>query len=312
LPTLQSDNVLVDFGTNDDAGIYRVSDDLAIVQTVDFFTPIVDDPYDFGRIAAANSFSDLYAMGATPISALNIVAFPSDTLPLEVLQRILQGGAEVAKQAGASILGGHSIKDPEPKYGMAATGTVHPGAFVTNANARPGDILLLTKQLGTGVLATALKGGMIDAAAMQPAIDSMITLNAAASKVMMHVGVHACTDITGYGLLGHAHETARASSVRVMIESADIPLFEGVRELIGKGAIAGGTQENVDLHAGFTEFSPSVPPDLRVALSDAQTSGGLLIAVAPEKADALQRELSACGPAARIGSITVGTGVEVA
>ena len=222
--------MLVGFSTSDDAGVYKISDDLALVQTVDFFTPIVDDPFDFGRIAAANALSDIYAMGAKPLTALNIAGFPIEEYGPEILTQILEGGAAIVREAGVALLGGHTIKDDEPKYGLAVTGLVHPRKIVTNAKARVGDALVLTKPLGTGILASALKKGSIDEDQMRTAIASMATLNAAASEAMLATGAHAATDVTGFGLLGHAGEMARASKVRLRLRSSQIPVFELVRD----------------------------------------------------------------------------------
>lgn len=312
LPTSTDPNVIVGFATSDDAGVYRLSQDLALVQTVDFFTPIVDDPYDFGRIAAANSLSDIYAMGARPIVALNVATFPVETLPLEYLARILEGGAAVAASAGVAILGGHTVKDVEPKYGMAVTGTVHPERIVTNAGARPGDVLLLTKPLGTGILSTALKRRLIDEARMAAAIDWMIALNAHASHAMIEAGAHAATDVTGYGLLGHAGEMARGSGVRLRFDARAFPLHEGVLDLIDRGVVPGGTKDNADEQAAYTTFAPGVTPAQRTVLSDAQTSGGLLISVAPERVEQL-RAILRSGPAldAIVGRVEEGSGIVV-
>ena len=309
MPPSEDKNVLVGIATRDDAGVYRLRDDLALVQTVDFFTPIVDDPYDFGRIAAVNSLSDIYAMGAKPLTALNICAFPIEDVDLEVLRRILEGGAEVAKQAGVSLLGGHTIKDSEPKYGWAVTGTVDPRRVVTNAGARPGDILLLTKPLGTGILSTALKRDAIDAQALQPAVDAMLTLNADAARAMTEIGVNAATDVTGFGLLGHASEMMEASGVALELDARAIPIFDGVLDLVRAGVVPGGTKDNARAHAAFTTFAPTIDEALRIVLSDAQTSGGLLIAVPAERADALRAKI---GPSAHvIGRVTSGTGITV-
>ena len=283
--------VLVGFAGNDDAGVFALSDDLALVQTVDFFTPIVDDPYDFGRIAAANALSDVYAMGGTPITALNIAAFPIDELGTEVLARILEGGADVARQAGVAILGGHTVKDREPKYGLAVTGTIRPSAVVTNAGARPGDLLLLTKPLGTGILATARKQDAIDDAAFAPAIASMTTLNDRAAKAMVAHHAHAATDITGFGFIGHAGEMARASGVALAVDARAVPIFAGVLDLIGRDIVPGGSEDNLREHAAFATYAADVPAAQRIALSDAQTSGGLLVALAPADARAMATEL---------------------
>jgi len=305
--------VLVGYGTRDDAGVYKIADDMALVQTVDFFTPIVDDPYDFGRIAAANALSDVYAMGATPITALNIAAFPIEEYGEEPLTRILEGGAAIAREAGVAILGGHTIKDVEPKYGMAVTGTVHPDRIVTNAGARAGDVLFLTKPVGTGIFGSALKKDAIDEARMAEAVRWMTTLNANAARAMLAVGVHAATDVTGFGLLGHAAEIAQASGVRLHLDAAAVPLLSGVLELIDAGIAPGGTYTNAEEHAAFTDFAASIAPAQRLVLSDAQTSGGLLIAVAAERADALRSALLAGGAlAAQIGRVAAGAGIAVA
>ena len=287
-------------------------DDLALVQTVDFFTPVVDDPYDFGRIAAANSLSDIYAMGATPVSALNVAAFPTQTLSLDVLDRILAGGAAIAKQAGVSILGGHTIKDPEPKYGMAVVGTIDPHVIVTNANARPGDILMLTKPLGTGVLSTALKHGTCPEKLLAEAIDWMTSLNDRASAAMLEAGAHAATDITGYGLLGHAAEMARASGVALHFDADAVPLMTGVIELIQEDEVPSGTIENAAAHAGFTTYGPKVSDALRIALSDAQTSGGLLVALPPDTVERFTTLLAnAHAFWAAVGRVSNGEGITV-
>jgi selenide,water dikinase len=312
LPQPTDPNILVGIGTSDDAGVYRLSDDIALVQTVDFFTPVVDDPFEFGRIAAANALSDIYAMGATPLTALNIAAFPMETLGAEILAQIHAGGADAAREAGVVIIGGHTIEDAEPKYGLAVTGTVHPDRIVTNAGAKPGDILFLTKAVGTGVLSSALKKDAIDASAMVQASASMRALNAGAARAMVAVGVHAATDITGYGVLGHAAEMARASHVRLRITASHVPIFPRVLDLIAVGVMPGGTQKNAREHAAFTEFARGVPQTMRTLLSDAQTSGGLLIAVPPEKADALREALIESGAlAAEIGEVESGSGIAV-
>ena len=292
--------------------MFLVRDDLALVQTVDFFTPIVDDPYDFGRIAAANALSDVYAMGGTPLTALNITAFPVDDLDLDILARILEGGAAIAREAGVTIVGGHTIKDAEPKYGMAVTGTLDPQRIVTNAGARPGDILVLTKPVGTGIFATALKRELIAEAAMAPVVASMTRLNAHAARAMLDAGAIGATDVTGFGLLGHAGGMMRASGVRLVIFADQVPLHAGLLELIERGAVPGGTRDNAAEHARYTRFAFDIPDALAIALSDAQTSGGLLIAVAPEKLDALRDALRAGGDlAAVIGRVEEGTGISV-
>ncbi len=286
--------------------------DLALVQTVDFFTPIVDDPYDFGRIAATNALSDIYAMGAIPITALNIATYPIEDLGPAILGRILAGGAEIARLAGVSILGGHTVKDDEPKYGMAVTGTIHPDRIFTNAGARVGDALVLTKPLGTGILGSALKKNAVDISQIADAVRWMTTLNAAASVAMIAAGAHAATDVTGYGLLGHGYEMARASGVRFRISAAQVPVYALAREMVGVGITPGGTRDNAREHAVFTEFAPDVPEDLRAIFSDAQTSGGLLISVGPDDLHALLdglREPEALG--AVIGSVEAGSGIVI-
>jgi selenide, water dikinase len=305
------ERVLVGYGTGDDAGVYLLRDDLAVVQTVDFFTPIVDDPYDFGRIAATNALSDVYAMGGSPRSALNIVAFPED-LDLAILARILEGGSSVARAAGVAILGGHTIKDAEPKYGMAVTGIVDPKRIVTNANAQPGDRLVLTKPLGTGILTTALKRRAIATEDLDEAVTAMTTLNEAASQAMLAAGANAATDVTGFGLLGHGGGMARASGVRFTIDANAVPFMSNVLSLIQEGFVPGGTRHNAETHAAFTDFEASVPPAVRVALSDAQTSGGLLIAIPAKNCETLRRELHARGAlAAVIGEVGEGRGIQV-
>lgn len=312
LPSTANANVLVGYGTADDAGVYKVRDDLALVQTVDFFTPIVDDPYDFGRIAAANALSDVYAMGGTPISALNIATFPIDTLDAAILERILAGGAAIAQQAGVAILGGHTIKDAEPKYGLSVVGTIHPNRIVTNADARPGDILVLTKPIGTGILSTALKRGAIEETAMNEAVEWMASLNDRAGSAMQIAGAHAATDITGFGLLGHAHEMARASNVALHITASNIPVLSHVLDLIERDVVPGGTRDNAAVHAEFTTFAGSVPAALRIALSDAQTSGGLLVSLAPDSLSVFEAEMQgAHALCAVIGEVRSGEGIVV-
>ncbi len=296
--------VLVGLATSDDAGVYQIAKNLALVQTVDFFTPIVDDPYDFGRIAATNALSDVYAMGGTPITALNIAAFPIDTLDEAILRRILEGGSAVAAAAGVVILGGHTVKDEEPKYGMAVTGTIHPDAIVSNAGARPGDLLLLTKPVGAGILTTARRRDGIPEDDLAPAIAEMTRLNVAARDTMLAHGAHAATDITGFGLLGHAVEIARASHVGVEIESAAVPLFPRVLELIDLDFVPAGTEGNLTYHSEFTSYADYVTGAIRVALSDAMTSGGLLIAADARAIRAMYAELAPTHRCAIVGRIT--------
>ncbi len=275
LPPVTDPRVLV--GTEDDAGVYRLSDDLAIVQTVDFFTPIVDDPYDFGAIAAANALSDIYAMGGRPLTAMNLVAFPKEG-PIDVLGEIVRGGADKAAEAGVSIIGGHSIDDREPKYGMAVTGVVHPGKLVLKAGARPGDRLVLTKPLGIGILSTAIKAGRAPEDMIAVAVKQMKTLNRTASEVMVAAGVRGATDITGFGLLGHLHEMLHTSGVSARLRISDIPVMEGIRDLV-RFSVPGGTRANLRFMDGKVEWGPGISEDEKLILADAQTSGGLLIAV---------------------------------
>jgi selenide, water dikinase len=309
VPHLTDPRILVDASTRDDAAVYRLAPDRALVATVDFFTPIVDDAYDFGRIAAANAFSDVYAMGATPLLALNLVGWPRGTLPLDLLGDVLRGGQDVAQAAGAFVLGGHSVDDPEPKYGMVAIGEVHPDRIVTLAAARPGDALVLTKRIGTGVLTTALKRDLLTAGDLAPAVASMTTLNAGAARAMLAVGVDAATDVTGFGLLGHLHNMLAASGVAAEVEATAVPLFTGAAELAARGAVPGGTQRNRETLAAHVTFADGVPETTRVLLYDAQTSGGLLLAVPADRVDALiaalERERTPV--AARIGRVTAGT-----
>ncbi|HEX9189231.1 MAG TPA: selenide, water dikinase SelD [Vicinamibacteria bacterium] len=295
LPKVTDPAVLVGTETSDDAAVYRLSPDLALVATVDFFTPIADDPFDFGAISAANSLSDVYAMGGRPLFALSVVGFPSRRLPLEVLERILEGAAEVAAEAGIPIVGGHTVDDTEPKFGLAVTGLVHPDRVVTNAGAREGDVLVLTKPLGTGILATAVKRGLADEAAARRMVAVMRRLNRAAAEAMVEVGVHACTDVTGFGLLGHLREMAAASGVDAEVEAGAVPVLEPARDLAAADVVPGGTIENLEHVSPIVDWAAGLSRVDRLLLADAQTSGGLLIAVAPERADALLGRLLGTG-----------------
>jgi selenide,water dikinase len=280
LPRPSDPRVLVAADTADDAGVVRLSDELALVQTADFFTPIVDDPYAFGRIAATNALSDIYAMGGVPVSALNLVAYPLETLGPEILGEILRGGADAVAAAGASIVGGHSIDDPEPKYGLAVTGTVHPDAVLTNAGGAPGDALVLTKPLGAGTVATAIKRGLADDELVARAIEVMTTLNDRAAAAARSAGAHALTDVTGFGLLGHVHELAAASGLAAEIDAAAVPAIDGVLDLLAdESALAGGSKRNRADAEGFTTWGDVEEPRRRL-VTDAMTSGGLLAAVA--------------------------------
>ncbi len=261
---------------------------MALVQSVDFFTPIVDDARDWGRIAAANALSDIYAMGGSPLTALQMIGWPRDELSMDLLGDVLDGGAAVLAEAGCALVGGHSIDDPEPKYGMAVTGLVHPDDIVTNTGARPGDSLVLTKPLGSGIAATAIKRDKASDRLIVDVTDTMVTLNAGASRAMRRVGVHAATDVTGYGLLGHLHEVLRASDVSVTVEWERVPFLDGIEELAADGIVPGGSRRNLETISRFTEFG-ELDDVGRIMLADAQTSGGLLVAVdAPLEAAFLQ------------------------
>jgi len=302
LPKQSDPNVLVGFDTADDAGVYRLGPDLALVQTVDFFTPIVDDPYTFGQIAAANALSDVYAMGGRPISALSIVGFPNTGREVSILEEILAGGLAKMQEAGCAVIGGHSIGDEEIKFGYAVTGIINPKRVLTNGGARPGDRLILTKRLGTGIIATALKAGQASEDAVRAATESMLTLNRAASEAALDSEVHAATDITGFGLLGHAREMAAASHVSLVLDHQRIEFLPGAREGSRQGHLPGGLKRNIEFVSECVEFANPVPEDVRNLLYDPQTSGGLLLAVEPadrgKLLDSLRRRLV---PAAEIG-----------
>ena len=299
LPEPTDPNLLVGADTSDDAAVYRLRPDLALVQSADFFTPIVDDPYDFGRIAAANAISDIYAMGAEPAIALNLVAFSIAEHGHEVLGEILRGGRDVAELAGVAIGGGHSIDDPEPKYGLSVTGTVHPDAVITNADGRAGDHLYLTKPIGGGLVTTAAKRGLADEALIARAVATMTELNAEASRAALAAGATAMTDVTGFGLLGHLHELCGASALAANVEAAAVPVIEGAEGLADdERCVAGGSRRNAADAESFASFSDSVPAGRRVLVTDAMTSGGLLVAVPPERA--------ADAPGVRIGELVDG------
>jgi selenide,water dikinase len=297
VPKPTDPNLLVGSDHFDDAGVYRLDDDTAIVTTVDFFPPLVDDAYQFGRIAAANSLSDIYAMGGRPICALNIVGFPDKELSVEVLGEILRGGAERVAAAGAVVAGGHSVRDSEIKFGLAVTGVIHPDRILTNAGARVGDVLILTKPLGSGTLTTAAKQGKIDQADLAEAIDVMTDLNAAACEAAIAVGVnrdngvHAATDITGFGLIGHAHELAEASGVTIEIDAKAVPLMRRVLELAASGVVTRAAKSNLE-YIGSRFENRGVDETLVKVLADAQTSGGLLLSISPDRADALLKGLT--------------------
>jgi selenide, water dikinase len=286
LPPPSDPRLLVGSAGADDAAVFAVRPDLALVQTVDFFTPIVDDPYDFGRIAATNALSDVYAMGGRPLTALNLVAFPLQRLGADILRRILQGGQAAAQDAGCTIVGGHSIDDPEPKYGMSVTGTVDPERMMVNHLGRAGDVLVLTKPLGMGAITTGHKRGAADAAALAAAVEAMTALNDASSEQAVAAGARAATDVTGFGLLGHLHNLARASGVSAVVHAADVPALPGARELLAQDVgVSGGGRRNREYAATFTEFDRGVPEPLVRLACDPATSGGLLIALPADRAD---------------------------
>jgi selenide,water dikinase len=303
--------LLVGLHTSDDAAVYRLMDDLALVQTVDFFAPVVDDAYDYGTIAAANAMSDIYAMGGTVTFALNIAAWP-ESLSTALLARVFQGGADAMASVGAVIAGGHTIRDEEPKYGLCVTGTVNPEQIITKAVARPGDVLVLTKPLGTGAITTAAKNEQADPAHLAAAVASMKRLNAVAARAAVAAGVRAGTDVTGFGLLGHADEIAEKSAVGLTIESATLPWLDGAREYAAGGVRTGGNGRNRAYFASHVTFAQSVAEDLHTLLWESETSGGLLLCIPPEKVSTFH---DACGVAGqlvwRIGMVHEGSGITV-
>jgi selenide, water dikinase len=299
LPAATAPELLVGSATGDDAAVWRLSDELALVQTVDFFTPVVDDPYDFGRIAAANALSDIYAMGGQPLTALNLVAWPLEQLGADALAEVLRGGLDVVRAAGAEVVGGHSIDDPEPKYGLAVTGTVHPDRAVSNAGGRAGDALVLTKPLGAGAVVTARKRGQADDALLARAVETMAALNAEAGAAAVAAGASAMTDVTGFGLLGHLHGLARESGLAAQVDADAVPALDGVRALLeDERGLSGGSRRNREYADGFASFDAAVAPWRERLVCDATTSGGLLVAVDPARA----REL----PGAVIGHLVDG------
>jgi selenide,water dikinase len=300
--------VLVGLEARDDAAVYALRKDLALVQTVDFITPIVDDPYAFGAIAAANALSDIYAMGARPVTALNIVAFPVRSLPLATLNEILRGAAETVTDAGATIVGGHTIDDPDPKFGLAVTGLAHPDRIIRKAGGRAGDALILTKPLGTGILTTALDRRLIGEEDLRKAVQVMRSLNRVASEAMLEAGVHACTDVTGFGLLGHLHELAEASGVSARVSPSQVPVLPGVWDLARRDAVPGGSRNNQRYLAEYVTWDEGIQPEEQAVLCDAQTSGGLLMAAPAERRSRLLAALQSRGIlAAEIGRLTRGT-----
>lgn len=288
-------NLLVGIEHIDDAGVYKVRDDLALVQTVDFFTPIVDDPYTFGQIAAANALSDVYAMGGTPITAMNLVAFPIQSMEIEILREILKGGLDKMREAEVVLVGGHSIEDQELKYGLSVTGVIHPDAILTNTGALVGDHIILTKPLGTGIINTAQKGGMADSKAVQKAIEVMTELNRKAAEVMKRFKVHACTDVTGFGLLGHLCEMLGQGEIGIRISLDAIPILPKAEEYAGMGLVPGGAHRNKEFYKTKVQGADGCSPALLDVLYDPQTSGGLLIAVPQEEVEGIMRFLQEVG-----------------
>lgn len=290
LPKFENENLLVGLGTADDAAVYKLNDEQAIILTLDFFTPVVDDPYTFGQIAAANSLSDIYAMGGKPLTALNISCFPA-CLSGDILGEILKGGADKVKEAGGIVVGGHTVEDNEPKYGLSVMGLVHPQQVLTNAGANPGDILILTKPLGIGILNAAIKGDLVDQLTYQKAVETMSYLNKDACEAMITVGVSSCTDVTGFGFLGHALEMAEASKVSLEICTKSLPILEESLEFARMGIIPAGAYRNRDFLEGKVNISKSIPQEMEDVLYDPQTSGGLLISIPEAKVGLLLEEL---------------------
>lgn len=297
------ENLLVGISTSDDASVYKITDDIALVQTLDFFTPVVDDPYVYGQIAAANSLSDVYAMGGEPKLALNITCFPED-LHKDIIKNILKGGHDKVREANAMIIGGHTVEDKEPKYGLSVTGFIHPKDVVTNCNAKPGDVLILTKPLGLGILNTGIKAGIVSEEGYKTAVHTMCELNKFSKDAMMKVGVNSCTDITGFGLLGHAYEMAKGSKVTIKFNSGSIPIIEEALSLAKMGIIPGGAYRNMEYIKDFVKISESVPQEIADCMFDPQTSGGLLISLEKEKSDLLLNELkNSSTPYALVGEV---------
>ena len=304
-------DLLVGLGDGDDAAVYRISQDVAVIQTLDFFTPIVDDPYDFGAIAAANALSDVYAMGGEAVLALNVCGFP-DGLPQGVIAEILRGGADKVAEAGAVLVGGHTVRDNEPKYGLAVMGVVHPERVLTKAGARPGDHLILTKPLGVGVITTALKRSAAQPAHVAAAVASMKKLNRRAAQLIQGMGVHACTDITGFALLGHGMEMAQKSGVRLRIYVERLPLLEGAIAYAEQQIFPGGTCSNQRMYEASVDFAAEIPEAMRMLLFTPETSGGLLMAVPPEKLAQLTESFQKAGePYWMIGEVVAGEGIQV-
>jgi selenide,water dikinase len=305
LPLISDPNLIVGIERAEDAGVYKLSDELAIIQTLDFFTPIVDDPYTFGQVAAANALSDVYAMGGRPLTAMNIVCFPVKTMDMAILKEILAGGLDKMREAGVILIGGHSVEDQELKYGLSVTGIIHPAKVIFNTGAEVGDKLLLTKPLGTGIINTALKGGLANDGAASKAISCMVTLNREASELMRGVEVHACTDVTGFGLLGHACEMIEGTNVGIVIYSSSVPLLPETEGYAQMGLIPAGTIRNRDFRLPMIELATEISDERLLILFDAQTSGGLLISVPGQEADILLQRMHEEGieEAAIIGEV---------
>lgn len=296
--------LLVGYDTADDAAVYQVTPDTALIQTVDFFPPMVDDPYLFGQVAAANALSDIYAMGGTPKLAMNLLCFPADLLDREDVLAILAGGADKVHEAGAVLTGGHTIEDKEPKYGLCVTGFAHPDKILTNAGAKAGDVLILTKPLGSGILATAAKADLLTPKQIQALIDTMTTLNASAAQVMGRFHPHACTDITGFGLIGHATEMARGSKKTIRLFANQVPLLDGALDMARQGIVPGGAYRNRQYLEASTNIADDVPSELVDIIYDPQTSGGLLISIPPKEARDMLEELQVhCKDAAIVGEV---------
>lgn len=295
LPLISDPNLIVGMENADDAGVYKLTEDLALIQTIDFFTPIVDDPYTFGQVAVANALSDVYAMGGKPLTAMNIVCFPTKVMDMSILREILAGGLDKMREAGVVLVGGHSVEDKELKYGLSVTGVVHPTGILTNIGAKVGDKLILTKPLGTGIINTAVKGGMVGEELVAQSIKCMSTLNKTASELMKGMGVDACTDVTGFGFLGHACEMIEGTDVGMVVYSSTVPFFHKVQKFVEMGMVPGGLHRNREFRMHMVETDPNVPPWMMDVLFDPQTSGGLLIALAAEKAETLLNSLHEAG-----------------
>lgn len=304
-------NLLVGLQVSDDAAVYKITNDAAVIQTLDFFTPIVDDPYDFGAIAAANAMSDVYAMGGEVALAMNICGFPPD-LPPAMITEILRGGAEKVAEAGGVLAGGHTVDDKEPKYGLSVMGLIHPRRILTKAGAQPGDVLFLTKPLGVGMITTAFKADVAEPAHVAAAVAAMKRLNRAAAQAIQRVGVHACTDITGFALLGHGAEMAEKSGVRLRLRFGQIPLTAGAKQYAEDWLFPGGSCRNQRCYQAQVEFAPDIAEEMRMLLFTPETSGGLFVAVAPKKADALRAAFESAGQFyAVIGDVVSGAGISV-